>query len=348
MIAKAVYDNESEVPAAFKDDYTKRADGKWVMKDDAVPGAAELFNPGLAANRDRALTQKTAAEEAKRAAESRANELQQQLDAVRAPGSVVLSPTDAKVWERVQKLGDVKEVERIVTVEFPRLQAGEQLRDRQKAWGKAGEELKAFGVNLNLEALSDLMTHPQRGAGLEIESRPVEVDNGQGQKVTVNFPHIVERVKAASGKEGEFELKATPLLDYAQANWPAWAVQALTSGQPSSGGDAANALGATGEQTGNLLQLSTGQAGGATTGGAPATGGGQTFTGLQLPGAQGGGLKLPAMGAGASSTGGAAAGNLGDPNKVAETFNTRRDGGRTSPLSRGTQQQPAAGGQPQK
>jgi hypothetical protein len=340
VICKAVYDNETEVPAAFKDDFTRRADGKWVMKDDAVPGAAELLNPGLAQNRDRALTQKTTAEEARRAAETRASELETQLNAAREPGGVILTKADAAVWARFLKLGDVKEVEKIVTVEFPRLDAAAKLSDRQKAWAGAVEALKPFGVTLNSEVLSDLMTHPQRGEGLEIELRPTEVDNGAGGRVTVNFPHVTKRVPV-TGKENEFTVEAVPLLDYAQKEWPAWAFNALTTppADPAGGGAAG------GGQPG-LIPLSTGGGGfgGAQTG-APAFGGQQPGA-FRLPvvGQTAAGLKLPPMGAGASTAGGGAAGGgLLDGSKQAEQFNTARNT-KPGPFTRPQQQQQQTGG----
>lgn len=342
MICQAVYENETDVPATFKADFTRRADGKWVMKDDAIPGAAELLNPGLAANRDRALQQKTAAEEAKRAAETRAGEFEQQLNAAREQGGVILSKTDAAVWQRFQKLGDVKEVEKIVTVEFPKYRDAAQLSERQKAWTAAAEDLKQFGVNLNVEALSDLMTHPQRGAGLEIERRPVEVDNGQGGKVTVNFPFITKRVPVA-GKENEFTVEATDLLGYAQKEWPAWAVQAITSGAAETGGAGGGAP-AGGAQQPGLLPLSTGAGGALPAGGVQPLTFGQQPGRFQLPtvAQPAGGLKLPAMGAGASTGGGASTANVLDGSKQAEHFNKERNA-RPGPFSPRTQSQDAGG-----
>lgn len=343
MICQAVYDNETDVPAAFKADFTRRADGKWVMKDDAIPGAAELLNPGLASNRDRALQQKTAAEEGRRAAEQRASEFEQQLNAAREQGGVILNATDAKVWQRLTALGDVKTVERIVKEDFPRLSAAAQLSERQKAWGAAAEALKPFGVNLNVEALSDLMTHPQRGQGLEIELRPVEVDNGQNGKVTVNFPFITKRVPV-TGKENEFTVDATPLLDYAAREWPAWAVTAITSGAAETGGGSTGGGAPAGGQQPGLLPLSTGAGGGAL----PA-GGVQPLTFGQQPGqfrlpsvAQPAGLKLPAMGAGTSTGGGASTASVLDGAKQAEHFNKERNQ-RPGPFSPRTQSQDAGG-----
>jgi hypothetical protein len=348
VICRAVYDTEAEIPDAFKAEFRKGTDGKFYLKDDAVPGAAEVLNTGLAANRDRALQQKATAETKAADAEARAAEATRALEAVRAPGAVVLTPEQKKEWDKFAALGvPAKDVERIVKTDFPKLQQAETLRVRQTAWGKAAEQLAPFGVNLNLEALSDLMTHPQRGEGLEIESRPVEVDNGSGGKVTVDFPHIIERVPGA--KEGEFEKKATPILDYASAKWPAWAVQALTSGQAASTGGAGD-TGAGGGQAGgggtNLLPLTTGTG---TTGGGNQAGGGQTFGGLKLPtGQAGGGVKLPAMGAGGSTGGGGGnAGGLPANDALAAEYNTRRDGGRPSPLSRGSGQQQQPNGQQQ-
>lgn len=336
MICKAVYDNESDVPVQFKDDFHRRADGKWVLKDDAVPGAAELLNPGLAANRDRALTQKTAADEAKATAEARARELQQELDNVRAPGAVVLSPEDAKAWKAYQELGDVKTVKEIVKEKFPKLERESSLRAAETVYAQAAEDLKKFGVNLNVEVLADLMSHPQRGEGLTIERRLTEVDDGKGGKTQVNFPFVVRRVPVA-GKTNEFTNEATSLLDFAASSWPSWAATALT--QAPAGGGAAE----------------TGQTGGgAQTGGAPAllplgTGTGGAAAGLRLPGATAPGLKLPAMGAGGG--GGAAGGaSVLDGAAGAAEFNAERDKGRVNPLTRGRgqQQQPGGGDAAQK
>jgi hypothetical protein len=359
VICQAVYNTEAEVPAQFKADFQQRADGKWVMKEDAVPGAAELLNPGLAANRDRALTQKATAETKAATAEARAAEAVRELEQVRAPGAKVLTPEQAKEWEKFAGLGiPAKDAEKIIKTDFPRLQEAETLRSRQQTWAKAVEQLQPFGVNLNLEALSDLLTHPQRGAGLELESRPVEIDNGQGGKVTVNLPHIIKRVPAASGKADEFELKATFLLDYAAAEWPAWAVQAITSAPAAgdgreTGGGGFNVPATGGAGGSGLLPLTTGN-GGAGGGGSAGAGGSQfgggQFGSLKLPGQTGGGgLKLPAMGAGGggSAGGGTGGGGATDNNALAKQYNERRDAGRTSPLQRGGGSAGGGGGQQQ-
>lgn len=342
MICNAVYDNEADVPAAFKADFHRRADGKWVMNDDAVPGAAELLNPGLATNRDRALAQKTTAEEAKRTAETRARDLETELSNVRAPGAVVLNPEDAKAWKKFTELGDVKTVERIVKTDFPALQQKETLRGQEESFRQAVEDLKPFGVALDFEVLRTMMTHPQHGEGVTIERRMTEVVDEKGTKTNVNLPFVVKRVPVA-GKENEFTNEATILLDYASTNWPAWATTALTAG----GGAAAG--GQTGGETGGggtggqpgLLPLTTGNSGGAT----GATGGGQAG-GLRLPGAQPVGLKLPALGAGGGGGGAQAGGLSADPKAVAEEYNKARDAGKVNPLTRGRapQQQQQSGG----
>lgn len=341
MICNAVYDNETDVPAAFKADFHRRADGKWVMNDDAVPGAAEILNPGLAANRDRALQQKATADEQKRAADERARAAEAELANVRAPGAVVLSPEDAKAWKRFQELGDVKTVERIVKTDFPRLQQTESLRAQEVTFRQAAEDLKEFGVNLNVEVLTDLMTHPQRGEGLTIERRLTEVDDGKGGKTKVNFPFVVKRVPV-QGKENEFTNEATPLLDFAKTSWPSWASTALTSGAAAGGESGGDAGGSTGQAGGGFLPLGTG-----TSGGGAQAGGGGAAGGLRLPGAPDAGLKLPRMGGGSTGGGGGSTGaSVLDGAKMAEEFNAQRDRGRTSPLLKGRQapQQQQTGG----
>lgn len=373
MLCKSVYDSKAEIPEFAQNEFVQRPDGKWYLKEDAIPGAAEHLNPGLAANRDRALTQKAAADARADEAEKKARDAETQLSAVRAPGSVVLGPEDAKLWQRLTQLGDVKTTEKIVKEEYPKLKKESVERSRETAYHEAVEDLKHFGVNLNFEALRDLMTHPQRGEGLNVERRLVEVTNGQGQKVKMNFPHIVKREPVA-GRENEFTNTATPLLDFAQQNWPAWAVSALTAGGgqtgAAGGGEQAGGTGGafggvqggvydagTGygqQQGGNLLQLSTGAAGAGAPqagpfgmqGGGNAQGGGVlplTFNPAGGPPASGGPLKLPNMSGGGAQGGGNAPATLLDGAAQAAAFNKDRDT-RPSPLPNAQNQKPATDG----
>jgi hypothetical protein len=310
MLLKATYDSLDAVPEWARQLYKQNSSGKWEIQHAEIEGIAELSNPGLAANRDRFATEKAAAETRASEAERQRAEAERQLNTVRAPGTVILSADDAKAWQGFTALGDLKTVKKIVE-EFPGLKKQVELSSQESLWQSAANDL-----GLNFDALKDQLTHPQRGDGLSIIRKQVDVEDtsNPGTKVRATLPFVVKREKVEGGGFKETE---TPLLEYAVNNWPAYAVQAMQAGAGTNGagGSASGSV----EDDGSgaypgLLQPSGG-------GSSPAAGGYQQSGGQIATG-----VKLPVLGTAAQTTqgGGRQAGAI-DANKLAQEFNAARN-----------------------
>jgi hypothetical protein len=110
MICQSVYATAAEIPDFAKADFEQRADGKFYLKPDAIPGAAELLNPGLEANRARWQQQKEAADGRATAAETRAANAEAELSRIRtkvARGELEKSLREISEKSHVKINGDV-------------------------------------------------------------------------------------------------------------------------------------------------------------------------------------------------------------------------------------------------
>lgn len=175
MICQATYDSLEAIPEAFRGEFEQR-NGKWVLKADAVPGAAEILNPGLAANRDRAIDQARTRGERVTELEGQLATAQSELNAVRQPGSVVLSGDDAKAWSGYTALGALKDVKKIIE-EHPTLVAQVEGQKKTSTLQQIADE-----TGLNFEVLRD-WAQGELGKGLEFFTK--EVDGEDGKKVKV-------------------------------------------------------------------------------------------------------------------------------------------------------------------
>lgn len=208
MFCKTVYPNFEAIPEFARNDFEQQPDGTWKMKQDAIEGAPEHFNAGLASNRDRALEQLKAANAARDAAITRAEAAESQVQNVTAGGGRVLSPADAKAFDGFVALGDLKTVQQKVSgfdAATQKLQAIE---------GEGAIKTVAEKTGLDFAALNEWFSHPTRGEGYkpfykEVPREVEEMQNGVLVKVTKNVPvAFVTKTVVENGvaKETEHEL----------------------------------------------------------------------------------------------------------------------------------------------
>lgn len=243
----AVYDSLEAIPSAYpttspRDEF-ELINGKWQLKADAIPGAAQALNPGLYANEQRAITQAKNRQDRINALESELSEAKNELSAVKAPGTVVLSQEDAKAWQKFQsivsKAGSLKDIEKTVE-EYPKVIA------KQKALERA-EKIKslASSLNLNGDVLADWANSTAEGE-LEFLVKEVDVlDQKTGKQVKVNEGFV----KVSRQVGDKVEVTEVPLVDHAKAALPEWKFNALTAVKSEDGKAAGAGAGASNGST---------------------------------------------------------------------------------------------------
>lgn len=217
---KAIYDTEAEIPAEVKKFYTTRADGKWVFNHAQFDGLAALTNPTLEANRNDWQHQAMEARRNLTETQARVQTLEAQAGLKNAPGSVVLSEADAKVWQQLNALGKADEIIKRFN-SFPELEG--RVRQAEEI---AALETLAAQTGLNFNALKTEL--PLRGKGIKLVQKPVEVvENGRAVVKQVAYATI--RTKQADGSTAVTE---EPFLEHVKkAGWPDYVITALTASQ---------------------------------------------------------------------------------------------------------------------
>lgn len=289
MILKTVYPNFEAIPEFARAEYEQQADGSWKMKQDAIEGAAEHFNAGLAANRDRALQQKQAADAARDQALQRAQNAETQLANLTANGGRVFSAQDAAALDNYRALGDVPTL--------TKLKETATANEQELASLKGEKNLKTIAekTGLAFDALNEWFSHPTRGANLEpftkTEEREVEEKDQFGNITKVKKPvevAYIRKIQVIDGKNVQTEVE---LLTEAKGILPEFQFNALTA-KPNQTGNNPNG----GNQEGNGQQL-----------------------GVQPPVQP---FALPMLGGGQQST---QQGGQQPPVTVAQTFQAERD-----------------------
>lgn len=219
MICQASYDNHADIPEAHREEF-HQVNGKWVLKDTAIPGVGALFNTALAANSERQLSQLATKKTRISELEGQLNAAQDKLAILDAPGSKVLSEGDTKQWEAYVKLGTPGDIEK---------QLGEALAVKDKvAQFEIAETMSKIATpesKINAAVLSDWATSKE-GEGLTFFVKSVEQDNGKGVKAAVDVPFVRIETKAADGK---ITVSEKELLPFAKETLPGWKYDALTT-----------------------------------------------------------------------------------------------------------------------
>ena len=222
MLFKAVYDSYEAIPDITVGDkklntYFELKNGKYVIKADAIEGAAEALNPGLADNRDRALTQLKTANDRVTELTGQLADAQRQAQNQNAPGSVVLGPEDAKTWKKYQDLGTPTELKKIKD-EHHALVAQVEGVKLEGSLQKIAED-----TGLNFEVLRDWK---KTRNDVELIVKEVEVD---GQKVKQLFG----KVSKPNGDKVEVTEQD---FDTLTSDMPAYMKTALTTVDDTAGG----------------------------------------------------------------------------------------------------------------
>lgn len=213
MICQATYSSLDAIPENLREEF-EQVNGKWQLKDSAVPGVGTLFNSALAANEQRAVTQVKKRNERILALEEENNSLKDKVSMLDTPGVKVLSPEDAQTFEKFFKLGTPAEIESILN-EYKEIKSKVTQFETREALGKITE---AVGGKINTEVLSDWA---KDAPSLTFFVKSVE----QADKTMSD----VAFVKIEEAKDGKVEVKERELLPFAKEVLPDWKYSALTS-----------------------------------------------------------------------------------------------------------------------
>lgn len=220
---KASYDNEADVPAEVKQFY-KHQGGKWVFDHTKFEGLAALTNPALEANRNDWQNQAMTARAALTETQTKLATAEAQAGLKAAPGSVVLSEADAKVWNQLNQLGKVDTIVQRFN-DFPALESKIKLAEEIAAMESLAKE-----TGLNFEALKQEL--PLRGKNIKLSQKPVEVVEN-GKTVVKQVAYATIRTKQA---DGSFAVTEEPFLEHIKkAGWPDYVQTALTAQSKTNG-----------------------------------------------------------------------------------------------------------------
>lgn len=223
MICQAIYDNLESIPEALRDEF-EQVDGKWRLKETAVPGVGPLFNAALAANEKKAVGQvKTrneriqALEAEKTVLETERDDARDELSTYKMPGGRVLSKEDAELFDSYTKLGTPKDLETKLG-EFETLQT--TVTNLERSTTVAAIAAKA---NVNAEVLTDWAGTPE-AQGVEFFLKTVTTKEA-GKDVTNEVP-FARYEKDEAGKKITVEEN---LMEFAKTRMPEWKFNALTA-----------------------------------------------------------------------------------------------------------------------
>ncbi len=235
------YPSFDKIPDFARADFEQAADGTWRMKQDAITGAAEHFNAGLAANRDRFKQQKEAAEAARDAANTRANTAESSLANITGNGGRIISKEDAEAFENYRKLGDWK------TLETQLNQAKTDSLELQNLKGEKGNKELAEKAGLNYQPINDWLTRPtEAGVSYEpftkdVEREVEEIQNGQTVKVKKTVP--VAFLRKTVDNNGTKTQSEVELLVEAKEKLPVYQYEAIIAKQADNQNGAVNQTG---------------------------------------------------------------------------------------------------------
>ena len=111
MICESQYDSLEAIPETLRGEF-EQINGKWQLKQSAIPGVGPLFNSALAANEARAVGQVKTRNEKIRGLEEENNQLKDKLSVLDSPGNKVLSKADADTFDTYTALGTPTEIQK--------------------------------------------------------------------------------------------------------------------------------------------------------------------------------------------------------------------------------------------
>lgn len=212
MICQAIYDSFDAIPEALRAEFENK-NGKWQLKDDAIPGVGPLFNAAVYANEQRAITQA-------KNKQTRIEELERQnsdlkLASAGEPGSVTLTKEDAALWKEYTPLGTPKDLKKKIAlvdelqVKVGQVETADQIQKVVKDTG------------LNHEVLTDWAMSPD-GKGVSFFTKTSK--DASGKEVVTAYAKI-ETDKGG----GKVEVSEVELLPFAKEKLPEWKYDALVA-----------------------------------------------------------------------------------------------------------------------
>jgi hypothetical protein len=221
-ILQAKYAKFEDIPPEYNKLFEKKGD-EYVLMEDAIEGAAALLNPGLAANRDRVLDEKTKLETRVADAESKQKDAENKLKQIANSPDSVLTSEDLKTWQKLKNLGDINEIVKRFN-EFPKLESKVKTTELETTLGKVQKALNLPPESI--EALRDTLENPKYGEGLEVKFKKTEVVQQNGNKETVETPYFSKKTKTG---ENTFQETEYDVLKYASENFPSYVTTALSA-----------------------------------------------------------------------------------------------------------------------
>ena len=221
MICQATYNSLEDIPEELRDEF-HQVNGKWQLKDDAIPGVGPLFNPALAANEQKAVGQVKSRNIKIKDLEEENHRLQDRISALDQPGHVVLSKEDSEAWSKYVKLGTPSDVETKLKDHATSSTKLHQLETKENL-AKVVKAVK--DVNLNVDVLTDWATRSD-SSHLEFFVKSVEQTDTKGVKTTVEVPYV----KIKTQKGDAVEVSEREMLPFAKESLPEWQYTALVAG----------------------------------------------------------------------------------------------------------------------
>lgn len=226
MICQATYSSLDAIPEALRDEFTQ-VNGKWQLKEEAIPGVGSLFNSALAANEQKAVGQVKTRNERIRALEEENNTLKDRASVLDQPGHKVLSPEDSRSFEAYTTLGAPEEIKAKLT-ELPKLSQKVLQFETKENLG----QIVKVGSGINLDVLADWAATSE-AEGLSFFVKSVEQIDTKGNKTNVEVPYA--RIEKLA--DGKTTVSEKELLPFAKETLPEWKYAALTTASNGSEGD---------------------------------------------------------------------------------------------------------------
>lgn len=210
MICEAVYNSFDEIPDTFKSEF-ESVNGKWQLKETAIPGVGPLFNAALDANAKKAVEQVKRRNQRIKDLEAELDSANTKLELVDIPGATVLNPDDAKLFEEYTKLGSVKDLQE-------KLEKFADLENQSKEF-TLKESIKTISekTGLNYDVLIDWALLAK---DVEFTSKEVQENGKQIIKPLVKL--------SSKNDKGEISVTEIDLLEHAKKELPDWKFTALT------------------------------------------------------------------------------------------------------------------------
>jgi hypothetical protein len=217
MKYKAKYDAESDVPQELKDLY-KLEGGKWVFHGEEFEGLAELLNPALATNKENILNEKRIAVEAKKLAEDKVTDLENQIAVLQKPGTVAIAADEHKQFEEYKALGAPKDITQ-------KLETAEQISvELQTVKTKDEVRTLAKQLGVNEEALVDFKMNYAPAKDLKLSTITRKEKDQMGKELEKKLLAVT----VSSNVDGKAQEKVTEFSEYAtQNNFPTYLVDAI-------------------------------------------------------------------------------------------------------------------------